>query len=716
MGKILTCRGGRRRLPVPPAAGRERASCAVLIVLALTVFNACGRSSAMQKRAALAQAPAAAPAAPPQAAAPSAESEALRGVWRRILAAAKPEEIPGGYHWPPVLIGPGADEIARFNTMITAAGEGGDAVREHEINAIAASLPYSTLSRHGFLPPPRGSASARARLAAAKVPFIVVAPGLWRFLTTSVGGLNPDRAAFLLGHELSHVLKSHISRGIGPSVEALETTRAEEFEADAGGMALALRAGFSKENGQRLYQALEEELSYSSIEGKALTHPSNKERLEQLDTKQRELWRGMIDFDNGVFFLTVEQYDPAAAAFESVLKEFPDSYEAWANLGYSELMKYCDALEPKDLIALDLGPLVVGTFYERPTSLMARVKGFDGPLWGKAVNSLQRALAEAEKARAATALIKANLAVAFLVKEGRTADDVARARAFFADALGAAGANALSGMNRAAVLINAGVADAAGDNPAAALAKFDGVRKLDWWRLLRSPSFNSPYEQIGAALGSAECFNRQLALKSLARAPDESAEAMVGLCQCVRNSPAASHWQQVMLGRFNVPGVESPAQECASPPRRPLRVTVSASVLPNVDVRLGDRMREVTDKLTKLNVAYEVVGREFKRIDVPASGFEVLGSSDVLGIVFKDANALPVCVRDRSPTSPCKEFRVGMRQTQVEQILGTARGGTIYSTDTQSEYRFYPYAGLAFKYNNHARVARLVVVQAPRRG
>jgi hypothetical protein len=62
-------------------------------------------------------------------------------------------------------------------------------------------------------------------------------------------------------------------------------------------------------------------------------HPSWKDRLAELDPNQPSLWRAMSAFDNGNHFLLLEQYLAAERCFEKVVDDFPDCYEAWANLG-----------------------------------------------------------------------------------------------------------------------------------------------------------------------------------------------------------------------------------------------------------------------------------------------------------------------------------------------------------------------------------------------
>ena len=70
-----------------------------------------------------------------------------------------------------------------------------------------------------------------------------------------------------------------------------------------------------------------------------------------------------------------EQYDSAEQCFKEVTKVFPGCPEAWANLGYTKLMEYCDKLDADDLRRLDVGHLVIGGFYRTPGSLKPNCGG-----------------------------------------------------------------------------------------------------------------------------------------------------------------------------------------------------------------------------------------------------------------------------------------------------------------------------------------------------
>src|SRR5262249_42544661 len=144
-----------------------------------------------------------------------------------------------------------------------------------------------------------------------------------------------DRLAFMLGHELSHILLGHVKAPARGETRLVKNafTRQQEIDADIMGMELALKAGYSLKRGRSsIERMMKLGLNYSSFEGLAVDHPSWKDRLSHLDREQTRLWRSMSAFENGFFFLGAEQYAAAEQCFAAVTREFPESYEAWANL------------------------------------------------------------------------------------------------------------------------------------------------------------------------------------------------------------------------------------------------------------------------------------------------------------------------------------------------------------------------------------------------
>jgi len=288
------------------------------------------------------------------------------------------------------------------------------------------------------------------------IPYVVILNG-W---VKDIGQGNADRLAFVLGHEMGHHVHGHplkINQGEG-TIVSLVFQREQEQEADTFGIQIALKAGYSMSGAIDSWKRfLDLGLDYSSFEGKGITHPSWTKRIERIDQEDRApLWESMLAFRNGVFLLQIEQYALAERCFREVTKQFPDCYEGWANLGFAQLMLYCDALEIEDLRKYNLGQLALGAFYQRPASLEAHVRGVDDEMWFNAVGSLRQAL----NLKRDLVVPKLNLGLAYMLSP--TGPQVGKAEQFFEAALQETGqADAVDPTTRMAVLINAAVADLA---------------------------------------------------------------------------------------------------------------------------------------------------------------------------------------------------------------------------------------------------------------
>src|SRR5690606_8369600 len=120
--------------------------------------------------------------------------------------------------------------------------------------------------------------------------------------------------------------------------------RDQETAADSIGMHLAVKAGYSYRKATRgILRMIDVGLDEAPFQALASTHPSWFDRAAftnamQGDRQQASLWQAMGAFANGNYFLLVEQYEAAARSFKRVTAEFPNSHEAWANLGFALLM------------------------------------------------------------------------------------------------------------------------------------------------------------------------------------------------------------------------------------------------------------------------------------------------------------------------------------------------------------------------------------------
>ena len=182
------------------------------------------------------------------------------------------------------------------------------------------------------------------------------------YLDTVVQG-NEIRLAQLLGHELSHILLKHVADvPIGTPLVASAIQREHEAAADVMGFQLDLKAGYTyaelidcwKNNRKVMGE-------YVAFEGLSYDHPSMTQRLANVAQQDQKLWQATNAFEDGVYFLVWQQYNLAQRCFDQVTRDFPDSYDGWANLGYARLMQYCDALEPQDPGAVDVGQIAGGS-------------------------------------------------------------------------------------------------------------------------------------------------------------------------------------------------------------------------------------------------------------------------------------------------------------------------------------------------------------------
>ena len=189
--------------------------------------------------------------------------------------------------------------------------------------------------------------------------------------------IDEDMVAFVLGHEMAHNVRRHVlmsesTRGsitwilehltdieknsedhLTPDeLEKLKEltrarfTRFQEFEADLLGALYATRAGFNGFEGALHWMQLEandkdEEFSMSEyipeekVNGqmKAADHPTWKERIAKLESYKETILNLAGEFNWGDYLLKTYNFEKAVQCFEDLIKVFPNSFEAWNNLG-----------------------------------------------------------------------------------------------------------------------------------------------------------------------------------------------------------------------------------------------------------------------------------------------------------------------------------------------------------------------------------------------
>jgi tetratricopeptide (TPR) repeat protein len=537
-----------------------------------------------------------------------------------------------------------------------------------------------------------------------RYPVVVCYAGL---LNRVVEG-NADRIAYVLGHEISHHILGHTRANAG-GTEFLRATfsRSQEIAADRKGIELALRAGYSYLGGlSAIRKMIDLGLNYSSFEGLAADHPSWLDRIALLDKEQAGLWRAMSSFDNGVYFLLVQNYPLAERAFRQVTKDFPGSYEAWANLGYALLMQYADSLDTDDLRHFDVGQVVVGGFYRRPKSLEVKVRGINEELWWDAVGALRESI----RLKPELSLPKANLGVAYLFRPA--GKDPGKATQFLEEASQLADRDSsLDPVSRLAEDINLAVAYAALGNPEKAMATLSEVETS-----LEKDEFNSRRGDM--ALSNALAYNHALLL---AQSPDGQRQhlAIGELESYLRNTDSSLSWWQLAYQRYNtlckqsgaVPKTENELLSQTTVRFRPVADLDVASG----QIALGQNLIEVKRQLGADASSTPVVrGTNVVRVEYPKLGVAVIATDEVLAIVLCSDKASPLNIREMGLGTRSIRLQVGMSNSDLDRLLRDSDYDFRQLIEPDLNYRFYSDLGLAVL-SQEGKIVELVISQIPKK-
>lgn len=567
---------------------------------------------------------------------------------------------------------------------------------------------------------------------ALRFPQVLISTGLMRRVILTESDPEPDtagdRLAFVVGHELGHHVLRHLLRAAAGGVPGQPCARApagspplidhafthdQEIAADRKGMELALKANYSCREGLKAIERLIElKLEYTTFEGLREDHPSWRDRLALLEQylngkAQATLWRAMSAFHNGAFFLLIEQYAPAERCFLRVTREFPRCHEAWANLGYARLMRYCDNLKVEELRALGVGQIVVAGFCRRPKLLIPN-GGTEEKLWQEAVAALTRAL----ELRPDLALPRANLGVAYLVRPGGR-DEKLAAKHLKEAATRAAVDEGLDLLTRAAVLVNSGVAELACGCAEESVRRFDQAEDL-----ARRLASGRP---LPARLSSALFYNRARVNADTTDAARRR-QAMNQLENYLRTSNPASLWWPLAYEQYGklCKELKAPAlgrDELVRVPRLQLRPATGVRLASGAVVNLTDPIGEV--RMLVGEVLGEPVAAEIglTRWRYPEQGIDVLGAEYVMAIFLLGPHAPVLTFASRGLVPTTVELRIGMTLPELEQALvgETALDKLVELAAPDVWYVSYPDLGLAVRVHKLTeKVEELVIVQVAR--
>jgi len=519
---------------------------------------------------------------------------------------------------------------------------------------------------------------------------------------------NPDRLAYVLGHELAHHILGHTAISSG-NTEFLRATftREQELAADRKGMELAIRAGYSFRGGlSAIRRMIDLGLNYSSFEGLSADHPSWYDRISQLDKEQAGLWRSMSSFDNGTYFLLVQNYPLAERAFRQVTKDFPASYEAWANLGYALLMQYADSLDSEDLRRFDVGQIVVGGFYRRPKSLEGKVRGINEEMWWDAVGALREAI----RLNPNLSLPKANLGIAYLFRPA--GKDPGKAAQLLEEASQLADKDpSLDPISRLAEDINLAVAYAAQGNSAKAMSTLSLVEAS-----LKTGTTSSL--RGAGPVSNALAYNRALLL---AQSPDGQRQRLaIGELEDYLRQPGPSQaWWQLAYQRYATLCKQSGTaakSESALLSQTAVRFRpVAALQISKAQIALGESLADARRQLGAESSSMPVIrGTNLAQLDYPNQGIKVIATDEVLAIILSGDKAPALRVREMGLGTKTVELKIGMTNAELDRLLGDTDYDFRQLVDPDLNYRFYSDLGIAVL-SQGGKVTQLVISQVPKR-
>ncbi|MBX7168848.1 MAG: hypothetical protein K1X74_21105 [Pirellulales bacterium] len=592
----------------------------------------------------------------------AADKELAQRVFDRLVASATPVE---GWAWPPKLNFLDTDEVQAYATLDTTV----DPIQ----------------------------------------PLVFVHRGI---LDKVIQG-KEERLALLLGHELSHITCKHVKGSNLEKTPLVEfaATREQEDEADIEGLKLAGRAGYSAKGCLDMFISfINAGLEYSSFEALKFDHPSAKQRLAHIDEQQSEIWHAMAAFETGVQFLLFENYIAAERCFRQVTEDFPKCHEAWANLGYSRLMEYCDQFSEEDLKEFDLGPLVIGAFYQRPDSLQPESlrTGPDSDLWFDAVGALREAL----RLDPNSMLAAANLGIAYLVApEGK---DVGQAAKFLDLAAKLAGADESQPLlARAAVLANAGVTDLLEGQSEEGLARLQSAQTMQ-----AAFAGDGTKEAISPIITAAITFHKAVLLSASAEA-DQQQQALDLFEHYLSLMSTASAWWPMGYEHYTqlckqLGKEPKPANSFTAKAENMLRPVSTLSLGNELVVGVSESLKKLKPLLGEGQVISTVPGTTIRRLRFDKYKVTLLATDNVLGICLTDEQGPPLVLRPAGVATKQLELRIGMSKEQLDELLGAVPYDYRQLTDPDVNYRFYRQLGIAVRVKQ-GKVIELIVVQIPER-
>ncbi|HVX61656.1 MAG TPA: M48 family metalloprotease [Pirellulales bacterium] len=536
-------------------------------------------------------------------------------------------------------------------------------------------------------------------------PYIILLQG---FLDRIVKGREVYLAE-TFGHELSHVLLRHAENygAGGAPLVAYAMTRQQESDADMLGMKLSLQANYPYDELIKAVKSWRDlDLSGSSFAALRSTHPGWTDRAALIDERQAELWSSISAFENGVYLLMAENYNIADRCFTQVVKEAPSCYEAWANRGYARLMRYCDALEPDDLREMALNHIVVGGFYYRALSLEER--GVNVDLWYDAVGDLREAL----RLKDSLILPKANLALAYLVHPNHK--ELGKAAELFEQVTDALKQGALeeeiSPLDRAALLVNAGVTEFANGDAKAGRQFFDRAQTI-YLEEMKSPPAGPLesamlYSQASQLAASPELAQRQQAVQRFEEYLSTTSPAVAWW------NLAYDHYQELCQSQKLT---AKSREELERPQTIHFRPVTSIVVADGKEIALNDPVSQVVELLGEGKKIPVVRRTNICRRKYDSLGLELLCTDRLIAVRLRQAKSPPLVLRGSGPGGKTTQVHVGMPLAELQHLLAGDESGwdKRYGAQYTVNYRYFYRLGFGVDVDEDGNIAEIILAQIP---
>lgn len=462
-------------------------------------------------------------------------------------------------------------------------------------------------------------------------PYVTLTRGLIAALAK-----EPEALALLIGRELARL---HL--GLAPP-KGEARSDATDADADLFAVKLVLRSGYEVRRGLSALGNLPEK-----------SRPVWVERVAKLlDKPDEALWRSMPAFESGLTFLAIENHVTAVVCFERVTREFPESHEAWANLGYARLRAYFDQCSSRGT-AVRMPGHVFGLSSSIRSNVIVRGNRW---LWPDAIGALK----EAERLKPGQPHVLANLGLAYLIEldEPNTAEAeryLTAARKALKERPSLAGEIEL--------LVNLAVARLASKKPGEAHQLLNEAMAL----AAKFPA--GPPAQFTRAI----TFNRALAFV----ADGKDSYAIRLFIRFLETTPRYDPWWAEGYEHYlklckKLEWLPRSRDELRAPEKQQPQHAILAS---GKVVRPGDDPDELLSRLGKPSRETRMIPRlALMRARFDSQGIEVVlvPEEEVLLVVLISRKAGVAWPRTHPCGRPAGNLRVGMSREQVEALPGGA--------------------------------------------